>query len=352
MSETEVIVMEHAARYPSMQPQDVVKLLYQNEFGAGHFVTDGDKSRERIIDEFEAAGHDRDLPLFERIGNEYVRCHIDSRYMREEDITCLNRAFLLSAHRTSGNMASFQKKLSALYTLAEEGVFCFGRKDLESYLRPYESDGFPAVSHSSTYREAYHPSYRVIGERLCRLFPLISEIERLQKNKRRVTVAIDGRCTAGKTSAAGDIAEMFQGEVIHMDDFFLPPKLRTKERYEQAGGNVHYERFQKEVLDRLASGKEFSYRVFSCRKMDYDETKTIRGDGVVIVEGAYSNHPVFGNPYDLTVFFDVEEEEQKRRIIQRDGKEHYFDFEKKWIPLEEKYINSAHICEKCRIVVR
>ena len=30
-------------------------------------------------------------------------------------------------------------------------------------------------------------------------------------------------------------------ELISMDDFFLPIPLRTKERLQSAGGNVHYE---------------------------------------------------------------------------------------------------------------
>ena len=32
-----------------------------------------------------------------------------------------------------------------------------------------------------------------------------------------------------------------------MDDFFLPMELRTAERLEEPGGNVHYERFSAEV---------------------------------------------------------------------------------------------------------
>ena len=38
-----------------------------------------------------------------------------------------------------------------------------------------------------------------------------------------------------------------------MDDFFLPPALRTPERRSEPGGNVHYERFLTEVLPNLRS---------------------------------------------------------------------------------------------------
>ena len=40
MNELEIILKEHAERYPQMQPADAVKLLYQNAFGGGHLIQD------------------------------------------------------------------------------------------------------------------------------------------------------------------------------------------------------------------------------------------------------------------------------------------------------------------------
>ena len=40
MEELKVILITHAKRYPLMQPQDAVKLIYQNEFGGGHLIRD------------------------------------------------------------------------------------------------------------------------------------------------------------------------------------------------------------------------------------------------------------------------------------------------------------------------
>ena len=36
----EKILVEHNRRYPCMQIQDMVKLIYQNEFAGGHLVSD------------------------------------------------------------------------------------------------------------------------------------------------------------------------------------------------------------------------------------------------------------------------------------------------------------------------
>ena len=84
-------------------------------------------------------------------------------------------------------------------------------------------------------------------------------------------IAIDGRCAAGKTTLAARLVKELGGDVIHMDDFFLPPALRTPERRSEPGGNVHYERFLTEVLPNLRSGRPFSYRRFDCSRMTLGE---------------------------------------------------------------------------------
>ena len=61
-------------------------------------------------------------------------------------------------------------------------------------------------------------------------------------------VAIDGRCTAGKTTLAGLLQGKRSCNVVHMDDFYLPFAKRTPERMAQPGGNMDFERLLSEVL--------------------------------------------------------------------------------------------------------
>ena len=61
-------------------------------------------------------------------------------------------------------------------------------------------------------------------------------------------LAIDGMSGSGKTTLAHHLAQKFHAQVFHMDDFFLPLEMRTPERLQQSGGNVHYERFLETVL--------------------------------------------------------------------------------------------------------
>jgi len=165
-------------------------------------------------------------------------------------------------------------------------------------------------------------------------------------------LAIDGRSAAGKTTLAEELAIEFKGEVIHMDDFFLPVELRKQERFEEAGGNVHYERFMEEVIPNLQAGKEFEYRLFSCSKMDYDGRKKIRNEGLIIVEGAYSMHPLFVKYWDLGLFYDINIEEQYERILKRDGLEKAKIFKSRWIPFEEKYILETDVIKKADYILK
>ena len=90
------------------------------------------------------------------------------------------------------------------------------------------------------------------------------QINMLLEEKNFVIVAIDGKCTSGKTTLASKLAELYDCNVFHMDDFFLRPEQRTPERFAEVGGNVDYERFWEEVLLPLKTGKAFSYRPFDC----------------------------------------------------------------------------------------
>ena len=159
-------------------------------------------------------------------------------------------------------------------------------------------------------------------------------------------IAIDGRAASGKSTLAQQLSELLGADVIHMDDFFLPPALRTRERLSEPGGNVHYERFAEEVLPYLKSPAAFSYRIFDCSKMDYEGERFIGNKPIRIVEGSYSHHPKFGRYADLFVFSDVDEEEQMRRIHLRNGEEKAQMFAEKWIPMEERYFAELEV-KKC-----
>ena len=52
---------------------------------------------------------------------------------------------------------------------------------------------------------------------------VIKQIDDLLTQKDAVIVSIDGKCTSGKTTLASKLAELYDCNVFHMDDFFLRP---------------------------------------------------------------------------------------------------------------------------------
>lgn len=103
---------------------------------------------------------DPTAPLYEDIGNGIVRVNLAA--VRAEDLERLGRAFIDSAAKHKGTMDSFLNKLEVLRKLTTEGVFTFDVDALNAYLSEYKAVGYPVVSHSEQYRQAYTPAYRVI----------------------------------------------------------------------------------------------------------------------------------------------------------------------------------------------
>ena len=163
MEELEQILREHTKRYPLMQPCDAVKLIYQNEFGGGHLIRDEQACLNYLRREYADLEKDPTVPLYEDIGNGIVRVNLAA--VREEALEQLGQDFIASAAKHKGTLDSFLNKLEVLISLTADGVFTFDADALNAYLSEYKAAGYPAVSHSPEYRQAYNPAYRVILRR-------------------------------------------------------------------------------------------------------------------------------------------------------------------------------------------
>lgn len=177
---------------------------------------------------------------------------------------------------------------------------------------------------------------------------VITKAETLLNKKNPVLVAVEGRCASGKTTLASVLQDLAGWSVFHMDDFFLQPWQRTELRMQTAGGNVDYERFLAEILEPLKKGEtEIAYRPYQCRHQKLAEPVYIKAKQVCLMEGSYSCHPALWDFYDLRIFLTVSPQEQKRRILARNGEDGYMPFAKQWIPLEEQYFKAYQIEERC-----
>lgn len=177
-------------------------------------------------------------------------------------------------------------------------------------------------------------------------------IDVLASRSELLLCAIDGNSGAGKSTVAGLLSQFYDCNVFHMDDFFLPPKLKTEERLKQPGGNVDYDRFQKEVIDGILSRREFNYRVYDCSVRKLDRTVSVKPKQLNIIEGVYSMHPKLAGFYDIKILIKISKAEQRKRILDRSGEEMLKRFEREWIPLEDVYFKELQIERNCDLIFR
>lgn len=163
-------------------------------------------------------------------------------------------------------------------------------------------------------------------------------------------IAIDGPSCSGKTHLANKLKHFLDASVISMDDFFLQLPQRSEERYAEIGGNVDYERFISEILEHK-DDEEYEHYIYDCHTFGLQGPKIIHKQPIVIIEGSYSMHPKFQNPFDLNILLEVSKELQLERLKERNP-ENYDTFINRWIPLEEKYFAACDLKAIADIVIK
>ena len=332
------IIKEHLKMYPKMQIQDVAKLLYQSEFGGGHLIADKHRSLMRIKAEYESLSEEekRAEMKYESIGDGMYRVYLSCL---TEDLSAemLNRMFVASANEKKGSVIGLEEKLEACLKACKEKELPFSWEEMKEHFESWKAEGYPAKSHTDTYREAYHPAYRVMEEIYVSAIPYI---QRIEKNQSKV-IAIEGMCGAGKSTLGAVLHKVYpESNLFHADDYFLQPHQRTPERFAEVGGNLDRERMKEEIVDHLRDENGITYRRFNCGKFALEDAVYVPYKPLVIIEGSYCQHPYFGDVYDERIFLEIPKEVQKERIIKRNGAEMWKRFENEWIPKELAYFEN------------
>lgn len=185
---------------------------------------------------------------------------------------------------------------------------------------------------------------------------IINEILKRVESKNPLLIAIDGRCASGKTTMGESLKqELFmkgkKSTLIHIDEFFLRPEQRTKERLSTAGENIDHERFLEKVLIPIKENKEIKYQPFDCSVFALVDEKTVKKEDIIIIEGSYSLNKNLIPYYDLKIFMTSTLETRKKRILKRNGEKMLQTFLNRWIPMEEMYFEAYNIESKCDFVI-
>jgi uridine kinase len=401
-------IKQQVALHPSITPQDALKMCFQAAFGAEHLLTDLGKVEGYFVREYESC-QPTDEPLYEMIAPEVCRVNLAAWKKLNLPPAWLFRLFVEAAASVclpDSNARFFEYVNEWSEFVRKNGqALAFSFAEFEAAVAEYLTacgGKLQAVHHSPQYREAEKPAYRVISGVYVRLVPVLAALA----GRTGGVIAIDGRAASGKSTLAAALKDVIGGEVIHMDDFFLPKALRTEARMKEAGGNIHYERFAEEVVSRLQDHKRninqsagcaaaasnpqpyetddayelsnnmtatcragsylqppgnlpptsptsfppITHRIFNCQTMDYDGVRTIPPTPWLIVEGSYSQHPHFGDYADIRIFSTVDPQLQMKRITARNGKTMAQKFATTWIPMEEAYFTAYQIAEKSHTV--
>ncbi|WP_084496201.1 ECF transporter S component [Lacrimispora indolis] len=197
-------------------------------------------------------------------------------------------------------------------------------------------------------------NYKLNMEAACakRFEPVLLEVDKLLKsNKDNLIIAIDGKCASGKTTLAYYLQSVYDCNLFHMDDFFLREEQKTEERVNEIGGNVDYERFKTEVMNKLLKKQDVKYKKYSCDNKSIGKSSEImKHKRLNIVEGTYSQHPYLGDVYDLKIFMDIDDNSQIDNIRKRNGKEKLKRFISEWIPKENAYFSNYVIKENSVVI--
>lgn len=194
---------------------------------------------------------------------------------------------------------------------------------------------------------------KIILSKSCkkRFLPVVEEINRLlQGNDDVILVCIDGPAASGKTTLGYYLKSIFECNLFHMDDFFLRDEQKTEARLKEVGGNIDYERFKAEVLETVLRRENVMYQPFFCKTRTLQEAQEILFRRLNIVEGAYSQHPYFGDACQLRVFLDISHDLQVERIRSRNGEDMLEIFLSRWIPMENDYFEKFEIKRKSIVI--
>lgn len=324
----------HLNKYPLIQKEDKIKLIYQGTLGPNHLgkdllVEDVKKRLEKeLLEESNLVEN-----IYEWISCGFIRININQYIKDDHSLEELANSFVVSSKEIPYDIGVLKQELTNYLT----------EEELQNY-------NFKPISHSSIYRQKYLPHYLVVKKDYLTLDLRVKQLDNfLYQAKDYSITALEGKCTAGKSTICEALNDKYT--IIHIDDFFLSKEQKTNKRLEEIGGNINYE-LVKENLVKIKKAfetnqKQVLIRCFDCQKQTYYHKEIILKNKVIL-EGVYSYHPHFNEYIDYLGYIYIDEKTQMQRVEQRRMKERFIN---EWIPLENKYFNFYKLENICNILI-
>lgn len=322
----------HLNKYPLINKEDKIKLIYQSTLGPNHLGKNllKENVKQRLEKELLEKNNNNDN-IYEWISEEFLRINIHQ--LTNIEIDYLIDSFLKSSKSIPYDINILKQHLLKYLTIEE--------------LKDYN---YLPISHSNIYRNTYLPHYLLINKDYLTIDLRVKQLDNfIQKTKDFTITSLEGKCTSGKTTITKQLENKYT--IINIDDFFLSKEKKTPERLNEIGGNIDYELVKTCLLTIKDAWKEnkqeLEYKVFDCTKQEY-YTKKITLKNKVILEGVYSYHPYFNNLIDCLAYIQVDKETQLNRVSNRILKDKFIN---EWIPLENKYFEYYKLEDICDIII-
>ncbi len=343
------ILLHHYKKYPKMQIEDFIKLLYQSFFKGDHLSLDKKTSLKMLTEEINSLDYEIPFFIYEDIGLNTVRLNLSAIKANNIPLEEVNEWFINSFSKKK-NTKGFKKSLKDLLSLIKDQKIKLDYNSSKDFINIYLKEIKP-LSHSKIYKEKYNPHYRVISKSVMPSYmkdlQFKNYIKHFKQGNRFNIIALEGKAASGKTTLARNLREQ-NITIIHMDDFFLPKALQTKKQLSTLGGNIDIDAL-KDVISRLSQNEEISFQAFNCKTQKYFEKREFI-HSLVIIEGVFSYLEVFRRYYKRLIYLDITKEEQKKRLINRD-KKLYPKFKKTWLPMEKKYYDTQNIIIRADLII-
>jgi hypothetical protein len=163
----ESILRTHLARYPSMQIQDVYKLVHQAVLGSEHAISSPEGARNWMARELSEMGEGPDEPVLDPISEDgqILRVHLRPFVAGSGDPDALLDAFIQTANKYHGDVQTLKK-----YWNIATNVGYFPPTEMDDFIQSMQVKKYPAVHHSPEYEWLYRPAYRVAWRKFVDFF--------------------------------------------------------------------------------------------------------------------------------------------------------------------------------------
>jgi hypothetical protein len=160
----EKVLQNHLSRYPSLQMQDLYKLLHQAALGSEHAISSREAVERWMTRELAEMGEGVAELLIDPISHsgEIVRIHLRPYVAAGHDPMMLLDAFISTANGHHGDVRFLEQYWQDAVTMR-----IFPVSEMNEFFQGLKDNGFPAVHHSTEYERLYRPAYRVVSLALC-----------------------------------------------------------------------------------------------------------------------------------------------------------------------------------------